>query len=119
VPVPLHPSRQRERGFNQAALLARVVGEWLNRPVLEGVLERIRDTRPQVELSGRERRQNVRGAFQAREHPYLPGATALLVDDVYTTGATVRESAFALKRQGVKRVMVLTLARVVDEYRRL
>jgi len=113
VPVPLHPRRQRQRGFNQSELLARVLGKGLGIPVEAEGLRRVRETVPQVNLSGKERLQNVRGAFVA--HPDLGHVDehALLVDDMHTTGATVRECARALRRHRVARVSVLTLARTV------
>lgn len=113
VPVPLHPRRQRQRGFNQSELLAQVLGRGLGIPVEAAALQRIRETVPQVHLSGKERVQNVRGAFAARPDLGRAGENALLVDDMHTTGATVRECAGALRRQRVARVSVLTLARTV------
>jgi ComF family protein len=108
VPVPLHPMRQRERGFNQAADLAAHVGL----PVLPA-LQRVRRTPTQTALPADERRTNVRGAFRATRHARrLAGATVLLVDDVRTTGATLEACAEALKEAGVTNVLALTAARV-------
>jgi len=110
IPVPLHPSRFRERGYNQAALLAEGLSKCLGIPLLEGALERIRYTRPQVGLSAQERKENVRGAFRA--NPYkVAGKDLIVVDDVCTTGATLEECGFALKEAGARRVWGLTLAR--------
>ena len=90
VPVPLHPSRQRERGYNQAHVLAAALGEALSRAVAGDVLRRIRPTPQQTGMSGpAERRANVQGAFEA-ESGALAGQRVWLVDDVYTTGATLR-----------------------------
>ncbi|MGH7308858.1 MAG: ComF family protein [Candidatus Rokuibacteriota bacterium] len=111
VPVPLAPVRERERGFNQAALLAERVGRALARPVRTRWLGRARSTRPQSELAADERRRNVRGAFRAT--PAVAGCHVLVIDDVLTTGATVAECAHALRAAGARIVGVLTVARVV------
>jgi ComF family protein len=119
VPVPLHPRRERERGFNQAAELARHLGL----PVCSA-LRRLRHTVPQVELPAPRRHANVRGAFDltaGRRRPFAPtspspdltNACVLLVDDVSTTGATLEECARVLKEAGVREVRALTAARVV------
>ena len=109
VPVPLHPSRRRERGFNQANDLA--VG--LGLPVLTA-LRRIRATTAQAALPAARRHGNVRGAFTpTRAGTALGGLTLVLVDDVSTTGATLDACARALKAAGVREVRALTAARVV------
>ena len=113
IPVPLHPSRLREREFNQSAILALVIGERLGIPVLLNTLIRHVHTRPQVELGMKERRENVMGAFSVQDDAIIAGKDIVLVDDVYTTGATVGECARVLKRHGVGRVSVLTIARMV------
>jgi ComF family protein len=113
VPVPLHPRRLRERGFNQAVLLAKPLGRMLRIKVYPRVLKRVRNTLPQVDLKPEERRKNVRGAFAVREKSLVYGRKIILIDDVYTTGATVQECTKILKRSGAKEVHVLTLARVV------
>ena len=113
VPVPLHRFRQWRRGFNQSELLAREIGRAFGVPSRE-VLRRTRFTPPQVELSREERQQNVKGVFALRDTKIkFQGATILLIDDVYTTGATLKECAHVLKNAGAKRVFVLTLARSV------
>lgn len=113
IPVPLHRRRLMEREFNQAALLARGLGRELGISVQERVLHRARWTRPQVELSGDERRRNVKGAFAIKDASLIEGRALLLVDDVFTTGATVSEAARALKASGATQVDVFALARVV------
>ena len=110
VPVPLHPSRLRERGYNQSELLAREVGAVLNLTVNTDGLQRTRKTKPQVELSIDERRQNVVNAF-ACDNQKLAGQQVLLIDDVCTTGSTLDACAAALKKSGVVSVWGLTLAR--------
>lgn len=110
IPVPLHKSRLRQRGFNQAQELANFWGRQLAIPVLGHVLHRHRATQVQSSLKAAERLPNVAGAFSARGN--IPAHVAL-VDDVYTTGATCASAAQALIAHGVQRVDVWCLARVV------
>jgi len=110
VPVPLHPGRLTERGYNQAALLARELGKDIALPVSENGLVRVRATRPQVDLNAGERKENVRGAFHCPGMG-LKGKRVLLIDDVYTTGATLEACSIALRQVGVRSVWALTLAR--------
>jgi ComF family protein len=110
VPVPLHRRRLRHRGFNQSLILAKLVAKNLNKKVDYKALKRIRLTKPQTELKGEERRKNVRGAFEITLDTLIKGKKVLLIDDVYTTGATITECAQTLKRAGGE-VSVLTLAR--------
>ncbi len=112
VPVPLHRSREQERGFNQAEVLARVVGRQLDRPVLRKALQRIRPTLPQTGKA-RKRVRNVRGAFAVRRPNEIEGRSLLLVDDVLTTGATVNECTKVLIKAGARGVLVYTLARAL------
>lgn len=113
VPVPLHPRRLRWRGFNQSVLLARQVSRICGVPVDPFLLSRNVETPPQTQLSEPERRRNVRGAFSVNPEPSLENRSVLLLDDVYTSGATVNECSRCLKRAGAKAVYVLTLARAV------
>jgi ComF family protein len=111
VPVPLHPRRRRQRGFNQSALLARALGARTGLPVVEA-LRRRRDTDAQTGLSAAARRANVRGAFVARVPPaLLRGRPVVMVDDVVTTGATATACARALAGAGADEIRLLTLAR--------
>lgn len=110
VPVPLARERERERGFNQAELLAQRVARRLGVPLRPRWLWRVRPTRPQSDLAASERRANVRGAFRASSR--VSGCHVLVVDDVLTTGATLGECARALRDGGARRVGVLTVARV-------
>lgn len=105
VPVPLHRHRQRMRGANQAALLARAAAPRMGLPVLEA-LERIRETRVQTQLSREGRMKNVQGAFAVRMN--VQGLRILLVDDVRTTGATARECARVLLQANAKYVGILS-----------
>lgn len=111
VPVPLHPSRQRDRGFNQSALLAHAVGRTLDLPVAIDALKRIRKTRPQVGLTIAERTKNVSGAFRVADHSVVTGKSVLLIDDVLTTLNTVDECARMLAAAGVRRIDVAGVAR--------
>lgn len=108
VPVPLHPARLRERGYDQARELARALGARLRVPVLP-LLARPVATAAQTRLGAAARRQNVRAAFRCRAGP-LPSHVAL-VDDVMTTGATVHECADVLRHAGVARIDVWVVAR--------
>lgn len=107
VPVPLHRSRLRKRGFNQAELLARGVAGKINATVSD-TLEVVRSTRDQVELSAAQRRANVAGAYSARGSVW---GRILLVDDVFTTGATMSACATTLIRAGAREVHALSLCR--------
>jgi ComF family protein len=110
VPVPLHSRRERQRGYNQSALLAGVLGERLGLPVVTHVLVRTRDTRPQVGLRAEERSDNVRDAFACTANT-LAGERVLLVDDVCTTGSTLTAACQALYATGVSCVWAYCLAR--------
>lgn len=107
VPVPIHPRRRRERGYNQAELLAAALAERCGLPVRDA-LERVRDTLPQVGLRREKRQANVRDAFQPRAGA-AAGRRPLLIDDVQTTGATLEEAARALRAAGAHAVYALTL----------
>ena len=107
--VPLHSTRERARGYNQALLLARAVAAQCNLPVWEDTLRRTRATRSQIELDAVERHANVKDAFFAAER--VAGKRLLLIDDVCTTGATMDECSIALKQRGEKSVWGLALAR--------
>lgn len=113
LPVPLHLSRLRWRGFNQAALLARRIVAGTRLPVDVFSLERARATQPQVELDEKERRRNVAAAFRVSRPERIRNRRVLLVDDVYTTGSTVNECSFTLRAAGARRVDVLVLARAI------
>jgi ComF family protein len=122
VPVPLHPARERERGFNQAEILCRGFLAALRRaqrqhlPQLEtGCLRRLRATQTQSGLSFEKRLENVRGAFGVEAGDRLRGRAVLLVDDVMTTGATVSACAGVLKRAQAARVVVFTVARATPQ----
>jgi ComF family protein len=110
IPVPLHPQRLRERGFNQALLLAKELSRRTGIPSSHAILKKKKPTLPQVNLSGAEREKGLKGTFHVIEKKELLGKSVLLVDDVYTTGATVNECSKVLLSGGAERVDVLTLA---------
>lgn len=107
--VPLHPRRRRQRGYDQAWLLAAELAQLTGLPLLEGVLERSRRTPPQVGLDRLQRRTNVAGAFTCRRTN--SAGPVLLIDDVATTGATLDAAAAALKAAGISPVFGFTVAR--------
>ncbi|MEL7610036.1 MAG: phosphoribosyltransferase family protein [Bacillota bacterium] len=102
VPVPLHKKRQRARGYNQSALLAKELGALTGIPVREDLLKRVTDSKSQTRLTPAEREKNMRGAFAASAD--ASGLTLLLLDDVLTTGCTVKACARALKSAGARGV---------------
>jgi ComF family protein len=109
--APLHAARLRERGFNQALVIAKgCLPQW-KKKIVPGLLIRLRPTTPQSLLSGKERRNNLRGVFSLVEPDRVAGAKVLLVDDVYTTGSTVNECSRVLRAAGAERIEVFTLAR--------
>lgn len=110
LPVPLHAVRLRERGFNQAQLLAEALSKRLGIPCEGDLLIRCRPTRPQADLTREERARNVRGAFDLRAGTALKGLGLLLVDDVLTTGATAGACAALLKAAGARAVWAVTAA---------
>lgn len=113
VPVPLHASRRRRRGFNQADLIAYRIAQRLARPFDPGLLERVRNTGSQAGLSAKERRRNLEGAFRARRMLAATRPRVALVDDVLTTGSTLEASANALLAAGASEVVALTLSATV------
>jgi len=115
VPVPLHPRRLRERGYNQSSLLARELGKLINLPVIEDCLVRVKEAQPQVRTATVEdRRKNVTDAFKC-QNGKVRGKQIILIDDVCTSGATLESCASALKSEGVTSVWGLTLAREIHK----
>jgi ComF family protein len=111
VPIPLHPTRMRERGFNQAIVLAQALAKRLGLPIRKDLLIRHRPTEPQAGLSRAERLANVREAFRLHPDPWVRLKRILLVDDVYTTGATAEACARLLKQAGASTVTAAAIAR--------
>lgn len=112
VPVPLHPGRARKRGYNQAELLAYELSKRLGVEYPLNVLERIRQTKPQFKLSKKERKENIDGAFALIENLKLEikNKNIILIDDITTSGVTLRECAKVLKKGGAGKVLGITLA---------
>lgn len=111
LPVPLHIKRLRQRGFNQALLLAKKLFPEEKEKIKFDILLRLTDTPTQTGLSGKERRGNLKNAFIVKRPSIISGRSILLLDDVLTTGSTVNECAKALKKAGCKRVEILTICR--------
>ena len=111
IPIPLHRKKLKQRGFNQAYLLAHFISRFLKVKLVDRSLLRIRETRPQTKLSKQERAANLKDAFQLRNGKSFRGKTILLVDDVYTTGATLREAARLFRTFETREIYVFTLAR--------
>lgn len=111
VSVPLHWFRENQRGFNQVSLIGQLLSKKLGLGFCESI-KRTRFTSPQAKLKGRQRSQNIKGAFEITNY-YEPLTmnNVLLIDDVWTTGSTLRECCFVLKRAGAKKVWALTIAR--------
>lgn len=109
IPVPLHFSKRRSRGFNQAELLAKELGKQIGLSVETDAVVRIKKTNPQKKLSHKERQMNLKGAFGVRTD-WKPARTVLLVDDIYTTGNTIHRIAKVLKKAGVQKVFFLTIS---------
>jgi ComF family protein len=110
VPIPLHPARVRERGYNQSACIARGVARILGVPLREDAAVRTRNTAPQTSLDRNRRRDNVAGAFRVRRPDAVRDANVLIVDDVVTTGATARALATALREAGARCCALAALA---------
>jgi ComF family protein len=112
IPVPLHPARLRERGFNQALELARPIARRCNIPLVTKAVRRIRHTTPQVQLDLKARRGNVRGAFSANQ--MVLSRHVAVIDDVITTGNTITEVARVLRSAGVEEIEVWSCARTAQ-----
>ncbi|KGP63108.1 competence protein ComF [Legionella norrlandica] len=111
IPVPMHPKRLKIRGFNQAAVLSKLLARQLKIPYDLYRCKKVINTATQVSLSGEERRKNLKNAFYT---PPLPYEHVMLVDDLLTTGSTANELAYTLKKAGVKRVDICCCARTVN-----
>jgi ComF family protein len=116
IPVPIHKKRVKLREFNQSELLANVIYENFKIPILNNCLIKNIDTASQTELSYEQRLKNVKGAFIVKNKEKIKQKTILLIDDVFTTGSTVNECSITLKKEGAKKVYVLTLARSKSVY---
>ena len=110
IPVPLHPKREKQRGFNQAEVIAVELGKKAEIEVLKKILIKRINVSPQTRLSSSDRQQNVAGVFEIIDRKRLAEKNVLLLDDVYTTGATIRECSRVLLKAGVKEVRAVTVA---------
>jgi ComF family protein len=111
MPVPLGKRRLKWRGFKQAEELAKELSSFLKIPLVSDCLIKIKETLPQVELSEKEREENIKGVFKIKNDEKILGKKILLVDDVYTTGSTMKECARILKRAGAKEIIGIVIAR--------
>lgn len=113
VPVPLHPSRKRKRGFNQAEILAEIVSKHFGWQLERNVTKRAKETKPQIEMPDyKARRENIRGSFAViGGAAMLKEKSVLLVDDVYTSGATIKEIVKTLRKIGTKEIIALVAAK--------
>ncbi len=113
VPIPLHPKRERERGFNQSKLIAEIMANYLNLPLIDG-LKRIKNNDPHAKIKGAEKRnKNIAGCFEIKnpEIIMIEDKNIILIDDVFTSGATINESVKILKIGGVKKIITLVIAK--------
>lgn len=109
VPIPLHRSRERKRGYNQAALLARALGEYTGVPVYEKLLVRVKNTAPLKQQNPQERQNNLKRAFNISQND-VKLSTIIIIDDIYTTGSTIDAAAKVLTWQGAAEIYFITLA---------
>lgn len=110
IPVPLHSEKEKERGYNQAKILAKELARRKQIPFIEDQLIKVRRTLPQTSLEAKERGKNLRGAFEIEDREKIEGKIVLLVDDVFTTGSTLQECSLVLRRAGALEVRALTVA---------
>ena len=113
IPIPLHPAREAQRGFNQSEKIAQILAKILNWEVAGNILIRTKNTKPQTELPAKLRRKNVIGAFKVVSKSDVAGKNFILVDDLVTTGSTLKSAGVALKRVGANLVWGLTFARTL------
>lgn len=110
IPVPLHPKRKKQRGFNQAQIIARELARLKKTVVIERVLIKLKNVPPQTSLAAEERKKNVKGIYKVSKPEQIKGKIVLLVDDVFTTGSTIYECSSVLRKAGAKDVRALTIA---------
>lgn len=109
--IPLHPRRERQRGFNQAKLIAEIVARRFNLALVDA-LKRVKDTKSQAKMKETEKRiENVSGCFAIKNPEMIQGKNIILIDDVFTSGATMNEAVKILKKNGAKRIIALVLAK--------
>lgn len=111
IPIPLEKRKLKRRGFNQAEEISKEISSFLKIPLISNCLIKIKETSPQVELSDKQRKENIKGAFSCQRPEMIKGKKILLVDDVYTTGSTMTECAKVLRTAGAKEIIGLVVAR--------
>ena len=114
IPVPLHARKEKNRGFNQAAIIADLLGKFLEIEVRRDILKRIRNTDPQIKLAtSKDRAANMKGAFALTENAKeeIEDKNIILVDDVYTSGATMKAAIKTLRQAGAKKILIFVMAR--------
>lgn len=116
IPIPLHYRRILRRKYNQAGLLAKVLSKYCNKEISFTAVKRKKNNRPQVEFSGKSRIRNVKGVFEVKKKEEIKGKRILLVDDVYTTGSTMKECAKTLLKAGAKSVDFISVARTIHNH---
>jgi len=114
VPVPLHYKRLHQRGFNQSEILSHELSVNLSIPTVTGVLHRVKETKPQFEVSRKDRFKNVKSAFVINSPSFIENKKVALIDDIYTTGSTISECTKVLKEAGAAQVHVFTLSRAIE-----
>jgi len=115
VPVPLYIKRLKWRGFNQAEEIAKHISSFFETPLVSDVLVRNKKTLPQTELSENKRRRNILGVFDCENQEKIKNQNILLIDDIYTTGSTIKECAKVLKNAGAKKIIAIVVARAVPK----
>jgi ComF family protein len=111
IPIPLHPQKERERGFNQSLLIAQILSKLLGLPVSQ-TLKKIKRSSPQVEMKNyKEREKNVEGSFSLADMAEIKNKNIIIVDDVFTSGATIREAIRTLKSAGAKKIIAFVIAK--------
>lgn len=110
VPIPLHPKRQKMRGFNQSEVVGEYLANKMRWELNKDILVKNTNTKPQVGLKGRERHLNLKNTFSLNKKQNLKGKTIIIFDDVYTTGSTIKEAIKVLKKTRPKKLMSLTIA---------
>jgi ComF family protein len=115
IPVPLHQNRLRHREYNQSALISKYIAEEMKSCLILDGLVKVRDTLPQVGLRYKARVKNIKGAFKVRNRDVIKDRKIILVDDVVTTGATIRECSGTLKRAGAGEIYVISLAHGIND----
>lgn len=115
IPVPIHCIRSFKRGYNQSELIADFISEKTNIKLLNNVIKKVKNTKPQSLLSASKRKNNIYNAYKVKNSKLIDNKTILLIDDIYTTGATVNECAKVLKENGAKKIIVATIAKATAE----